>query len=630
MPNNKKFIIDFDSTFTQVEALDILGEISLKNDSKREEKLQAIKDITDGGMEGTVTFRESLEKRVGLLEATKPQIGELVEVLKNKVSKSFQRNKEFFEENAHNIFIISNGFKDFITPIVGEYGIRPENVFANEFIYDSTDKIIDFNRENVLSKNGGKSETIKRLNLEGDIYVIGDGYTDYEIKAAGLANKFYAFTENIYRPKVTSKADHIAPSLDEILYVNKMYKKFSYPKSRINVLLLENVHPTGVELLKQEGYNVEVVSSALSEDELAEKIKNVSVLGIRSKTNVTKKVLENANRLISIGAFCIGTNQIDLETCQEKGIAVFNAPFSNTRSVVELAIAEIIFLMRNMIDKSFAMHQGKWDKSANGSFEIRGKKLGIIGYGNIGAQLSVLAENMGLDVYYYDVIEKLALGNATKINSLDEILAISDVVSLHVDGRKDNKNLINKEKIALMKKGAILINLSRGHVVEIGALKDAILSGHIAGTAVDVFPEEPKNNSEPFVSELKGLPNTILSPHIGGSTLEAQENIARFVPGKIMEYINTGNTYNSVNFPNIQLPFLHDAHRLIHIHLNEPGVLAKINQVLASYEINIVGQYLKTNEKIGYVISDIDKAYSPEMIEEMKSIPGTIRFRVLY
>jgi D-3-phosphoglycerate dehydrogenase len=630
MPSNKKFIIDFDSTFTQVEALDVLGEISLKDDPEKAEKLQAIKHITDLGMEGSLNFRESLERRLEILQASKPQIEELVSALRQKVSKSFQRNKEFLKENAEDIIIISNGFRDFIVPIVSDYGIKPENVFANEFIYDQSGKIRDFDRENILSKNGGKPETIKRLNLEGDVYVIGDGYTDYEIKAFGMANKFYAFTENVERPKVTSKADHVAPSLDEILYINKMNKKFSYPKSRINVLLLENVHPIGVELMKNEGYNVEVISSALNEDELAEKIKNVSVLGIRSKTNVTKKVLENANRLISIGAFCIGTNQIDLETCTEKGIAVFNAPFSNTRSVVEMAIAEIIFLMRNFQDKSLGMHQGKWDKSASGSFEIRGKKLGIIGYGNIGAQLSVLAENMGMDVYYYDVIEKLALGNATKLDSLDELLGTCDVISLHVDGRKDNKNIIDKEKIALMKKGSYLVNLSRGHVVDIKALKEALESGHIAGTAVDVFPYEPKNNDEPFVSELIGMKNTILTPHIGGSTLEAQQNIARFVPGKIMEYINTGNTYNSVNFPNIQLPFLKDAHRLIHIHFNEPGVLAKINQCLAGYNINIVGQYLKTNEKIGYVITDIDKAYSPEVIDAMKQIPGTIRFRVLY
>jgi len=630
MAITKKFIIDFDSTFTQVEALDILGEISLKGDPQKEEKLQAIKDITDQGMEGNLTFRESLERRINLLNATKSQINDLIASLRNKVSKSFQRNKEFFQDNANDIFIISNGFKDFIIPIVAEYGIKKENVFANEFVYDENDNIVDFDRDNLLSKNNGKPETIKQLNLEGDIYVIGDGYTDYEIKASGVANKFYAFTENVNRPKVLAKADHVAPSLDEILYVNKMNKKFSYPKSRINVLLLENIHPIGVELMKQEGYNVEVVSSALSEEELAEKIKSVSILGIRSKTQVTKKVLENANRLMAIGAFCIGTNQIDLEMCLEKGIAVFNAPFSNTRSVVEMAIAEIIFLRRKLFDKSVNMHQGVWDKSADGSFEVRGKKLGIVGYGNIGAQLSVLAENMGMDVHYYDVLEKLALGNATKIDSLDELLETCDIVSLHVDGRKENHLLLDRDRIQKMKKGALLINLSRGHVVEIPALRDALESGHLAGAGIDVFPSEPKNNDEPFDSELLNLPNTILTPHIGGSTSEAQVNIAKFVPGKIMEYINTGNTYNSVNFPNIQLPFLQDAHRLIHIHLNEPGVMAKINQILANHHINIVGQYLKTNEKIGYVITDIDKAYSPEVIDELKNISGTIRFRMLY
>ncbi|MEX2511271.1 MAG: phosphoglycerate dehydrogenase [Cyclobacteriaceae bacterium] len=630
MTVTKKFVIDFDSTFTKVEALDILGAISLNKDPEKDQKLQAIKDITDMGMEGKLTFRESLEKRVSILNANKDQITELVDALSKKVSDSFQRNREFLKENASDIYIISNGFRDFVVPIVTAFGIKPENVFANEFIYDDEGNITGFNKDNPLSKNNGKPETIKKLDLEGDIYVIGDGYTDYEIKASGVANKFYAFTENVHRTSVSSMADHIAPSLDEILYVNKMNKKFSYPKSRINILLLENVHPIGIDLMKNEGYHVEVISSALSEEELTEKIKNVSVLGIRSKTQVTKKVLENATRLISIGAFCIGTNQIDLETCQEKGIAVFNAPFSNTRSVVELAIAEIIFLMRNMLDKTHSMHQGKWDKSASGSFEIRGKKLGIIGYGNIGAQLSVLAENMGLDVYYYDVIEKLALGNATKVESMEVLLNTCDVITLHVDGRKENKLLIDREKLSQMKKGAYLINLSRGHVVDIPALKEALESGHLSGAAIDVFPKEPKNNEEPFESELIGMPNTILSPHIGGSTLEAQQNIARFVPGKIIEYINTGNTYNSVNFPNIQLPFLQDAHRLIHIHMNEPGVMAKINKVLADYKINIVGQYLKTNEKIGYVITDIDKAYSSKVIDELKGISGTIRFRVLY
>lgn len=626
----KYFVIDFDSTFTQVEALDVLAEISLEGHPEKEQRIQKIKNITDVGMSGELTFRESLEQRLELLDAHKNDLGPLVDKLKKQVSKSFKRNKEFFDKHADRIFIISNGFRDFIVPIVSEYHVKPENVFANSFEFDESGKIIGYDRENALSSNNGKVEQLKRLNLQGDVYVIGDGYTDYEIKAAGLANKFYAFTENVERENILKKADHITPSLDEFLYLNKMNTAISYPKNRITVLLLENIHPRAIELMKHEGYNVEVYPAGLDEDELCEKIKNVSILGIRSKTQVTAKVLESANRLIAIGAFCIGTNQIDLDACLRKGVAVFNAPFSNTRSVVEMAIAEIIVLMRRLFDRSTAMHQGQWDKSAKGSFEIRGKNLGIIGYGNIGAQLSVLAESLGLVVFYYDVEEKLALGNARKCSSLQELLELSDIVSLHVDGRPENKNMIGAREFGWMKDNVIFLNLSRGHVVDIAALKENIESGKVAGTAVDVFPEEPKSNDEEFVSELRNLPNTILSPHVGGSTIEAQENIAGFVPNKIMDYINTGSTSNSVNFPNLQLPTLKNAHRLIHIHENMPGILARINQVLADHDVNIVGQYLKTNEIIGYVITDIDKEYDQELIKALRKIDHTIKFRVLY
>ncbi|QSE96601.1 phosphoglycerate dehydrogenase [Fulvivirga lutea] len=628
--NKKYFIIDFDSTFTQVEALDILGEISLKDAPDKKERLEKIKSITDQGMNGSFSFRESLEQRIEILQAHKSHLPKLIEELRKLVSKSFQRNTDFFKAHADNVFIMSNGFKDFIVPIVSEYHIQPENVYANDFEFDSAGNIVGFNKDNVLSSNNGKVEQLRSLELKGDIYVIGDGYTDYEIKAAGLANKFYAFTENVERNNVTEKADHVAPSLDEFLYLNNLNTAISYPKNRINVLLLEGVHPKAIELMKYEGYNVEVYPAGLDEDELVKKIKNVSILGIRSKTQVTKKVLDNAKRLISIGAFCIGTNQIDLEECLKKGIAVFNAPFSNTRSVVEIAIAEIIVLMRKLFDRSAAMHEGQWDKSAKGSFEIRGKSLGIIGYGNIGAQLSVLAESLGLNVLYYDVEEKLALGNATKCDSLEDLLKRSDIVSLHVDGRKENQDIIGANEFNLMKDGVIFINLSRGHVVDLQALKANVESGKVAGCAVDVFPEEPKSNDEEFMSELRGLPNTILTPHIGGSTMEAQENIAAFVPNKIMDYINTGGTTNSVNFPNLQLPKLQNAHRLIHIHHNMPGILAKINNVLADHAINIVGQYLKTNETIGYVITDIDKEYDNELIRELRQIEHTIKFRVLY
>ncbi|APG59036.1 phosphoglycerate dehydrogenase [Christiangramia salexigens] len=630
MENKRHFVIDFDSTFTQVEALDVLGEISLENNPNKSQKLQELKDLTDLAMEGKLAFRESLEKRLKILEAHKNSIPELIERLKDKVSVSFVRNEEFFSEYQDRIYIISNGFKEIIVPIVKELGVREENVYANSFVFDEQGNISGFDQDNVLSSNNGKVELLKQLDLKGDVYVIGDGYNDYEIKAAGLANKFYAFTENIERSDILDKADHITPSLDEFLYLHKMNKAISYPKNRIKVLLLENVHSDAVAIMKNEGYNVTTIAGALDEDELAEKIKDVSVLGIRSKTQLTAKVLENANRLISVGAFCIGTNQIDLEACLKKGVAVFNAPFSNTRSVVELAIGEIILLMRNLPDRIAEMHKGEWNKSAKGSYEVRGKKLGIVGYGNIGAQLSVVAEAIGFDVYYYDLVEKLALGNATKCSSLKELMSQVDIVTLHVDGRPENKNMIGDKQFGWMKEGSYFLNLARGHVVDVESLKKNLESGKIKGAGVDVFPKEPKTNQEEFESPLRGLPNLILTPHIGGSTEEAQVNIGNFVPGKIINYINTGSTTNSVNFPNLQLPILENAHRLIHIHHNKPGIIAHINRILAAHDINIVGQYLKTNETIGYVITDIDKEYDADVITELKDIQGTIRFRVLY
>ena len=627
---SKYFIIDFDSTFTKVEALDLLGEISLANSEHKDEKLQKIKEITDHGMDGGMSFRESLIRRLELLEARRKHLGELVEALKIRVSKSFHRNSEFFKEHADRIYILSNGFKEFIVPIVTEYGVKEEHVFANSFKFDEQDNIIGFDEENILSRNSGKAEQIQRLQLAGEVYVIGDGYTDYEIKEAGLAHKFYAFTENVTRNKVMEKADHVAPSLDEILYVNKMNKAISYPKNRIKVLLLENIHAQAAARLQEEGYQVELYDGGMDEEELSERIRKVSVLGIRSKTQLTAKVLENARRLLAVGAFCIGTNQIDLEACLKKGIPVFNAPYSNTRSVVELAVAQIIMLLRKIPERSKEMHLGKWQKSAQGSYEIRGKKLGIVGYGNIGSQLSVLAENMGMEVYYYDLVEKLALGNVRRCTSLDQLLALSDVVSLHVDGRPSNRKFFGKECLSKMKPGAALINLSRGFIVDVDALREYLDNGHLVGAAVDVFPEEPRTNKDPFISSLIGAPNTILTPHIGGSTQEAQENIGNFVPGQIIEYVNTGSTSNSVNFPQLLLPTLENAHRLMHIHHNTPGILAKMNQIFATHNINIVGQYLKTNESIGYVITDIDKQYSDELINELKTIEHTIRFRVLY
>jgi D-3-phosphoglycerate dehydrogenase len=627
---NKFFIIDFDSTFTRGEALDELALISYAGKPNANQIQEKIKSVTDQAMSGRLSFSESLQIRVGLLNANRLHLEQLVETLKNKISESFIRNRDFLMAFSPQIRIVSSGFKEFIVPIVSDFGIDEANVFANTFTFDEEGWITGYDETNYLSQEKGKVKLLSELQLPGEVYVLGDGYTDYEIREAGLANKFFAFTENVERDLVISLADHKSASLEEFLYDNRLPMNISYPKSRISVLLLENIHPHAATLFRSEGYQVETFHGSMDEDELCEKIKNVSILGIRSKTILTNKVLRNANKLIAVGAYCIGTNQVDLETCLKKGIAVFNAPYSNTRSVVELAIGEMILLTRKIVEKSNQMHAGQWDKSARESFEVRGKKLGIIGYGNIGTQVSVIAEALGMQVYFYDVVDKLALGNARKCHNLNQLLEISDIISVHADGRKSNHHLIGEKEFARMKDGVVFLNLARGHLVDIPALAAAIQSGKVRGAGLDVFPEEPKNNLEQFSNELQGLPNVLLSPHIGGSTEEAQFNIADYVPGKITEYINTGSTYMSVNFPEIQLPELANAHRLIHCHENVPGILAKINQVLAGHNINIVGQYLKTNAIIGYVITDIDKEYSKKVIQDLKAIEGTIRFRVLY
>ena len=375
---------------------------------------------------------------------------------------------------------------------------------------------------------------------------------------------------------------------------------------------------------------MEVIKRSLDENELIEKIKDVHILGIRSKTQVTKKVLAHASKLLAVGTFCIGTKQVDLNECLKRGVAVFNAPYSNTRSVVELALGEMIMLMRSTFARSTEMHNKVWSKTAAGSQELRGKNLGIIGYGNIGAQLSVLAEALGMKVFYYDVVEKLALGNAVKCETLKELYKKSDVISVHVDDHANNKNLIGKKDFAMMKDQVVFINLSRGFVVDIKALAEALKSGKVKGAAVDVFPVEPKENKSVFESELQGIPNVILTPHVGGSTMEAQRDIADFVPKRLMDYVNTGNSFESVNFPNIRLPLQQNSHRFLHVHRNVSGIMAEINNVLAKFDLNIEGQYLKTNEEIGYLITDVNKNYPDEVVEALKNIPNTVKFRVLY
>ncbi len=625
----RKYVFDFDSTLTRVEALDVLAEMTLQGNPKRDEIVKEIQKITNLGIDGDISFTESLERRIRLLNANKADLQNLVAELRQKISRSIASNKEFFHEYSEDIYVISCGFKEFIDPIVEEYNIPSDRVYANTFRFDEEGNIIGFDETNVLAAHNGKIECLKRLDLDGEVQVIGDGYSDYVMREAGIAHKFFAYTENVHREKAASNADHVAPNLDEFLFVNDLPRNLSYPKNRIKILLLENVHPAAFQNLSEEGFSVELVKHSLSEDELIERLKGVHVLGIRSKTQVTKKVLDAANKLMVIGAFCIGTTQIDLEYSRKKGVVVFNAPYSNTRSVVELAVGHIIMLMRNIFTRSSEIHNGEWNKTASNSREVRGKNLGIVGYGNIGKQMSVLAEAIGMRVYYYDVADQLALGNAVKCNSLEDLLSVSDVVTLHVDDNKANKNFIGEREINQMKDGAMLINLSRGFVVDIDALAAALKSGKLGGAAVDVFPVEPAGNGA-FETPLQGLPNVILTPHIGGSTEEAQRDIAEFVPNKIMDYMNSGTTVDSVNFPNIRLPKQNKSHRFLHIHKNVPGIMAKINEVLAKYGLNITGQYLSTDPEVGYVITDLDREYDKEVVKELKNVENTIKFRVLY
>ena len=625
----RKYVFDFDSTLTRVEALDVLAEITLAGNSDRGEIIKKIQAITNLGIDGDISFTESLERRIKLLKARKDDLKPLVAELRNKISKSIEANKEFFEKYADDIYVISCGFKEFIDPIVKEYNIPSDRVYANTFEFDVEGKIIGFDADNVLASHNGKIECLRRLNLEGEVQVIGDGYSDYVMREAGIADKFFAYTENVHREKAANNADYITPNMDEFLFVNDLPRNISYPKNRIKVLLLENVHTDAFDNLSDDGFSVELLTHSIPEEELIEKIQGVHVLGIRSKTQVTQKVLDAANKLLVVGAFCIGTTQIDLEYAKKKGVVVFNAPYSNTRSVVELAIGEIIMLTRSIFPRSTEIHAGSWQKTAAGSREVRGKNLGIVGYGNIGKQLSILAEAMGMRVYYYDIEDSLALGNAKRCGTLEDLLNVSDVVTLHIDDNPANKNFIGEREINQMRDGALLVNLSRGFVVDIQALVKALKNGKLGGAAIDVYPKEPASNGE-FKTELQGLNNVILTPHIGGSTEEAQRDIADFVPNKIMNYINTGNTVDAVNFPNIRLPKQNKSHRFLHIHKNVPGIMAKINAVLADYALNISGQFLSTDSEVGYVITDLDKEYNKDVIKALKKVENTIKFRVLY
>ncbi len=407
--------------------------------------------------------------------------------------------------------------------------------------------------------------------------------------------------------------------------------KTSLDKSKIKFLLLEGVSQTAIDTLQAAGYtNIEYHKKALPDAELKQAIRNAHFVGIRSRTQLKADIFAAAEKLIAVGCFCIGTNQVDLKAATEHGIVVFNAPYSNTRSVAELVIAEAILLLRRIAEKNAAAHRGQWQKSADGAFEIRGKTLGIVGYGSIGMQLSVIAESLGMKVCFTDVVAKLPLGNAIQKANIDELLACSDIVSLHVPENKSTKMMIGARELGLMKKGGILINAARGTVVDIDALAAALGSGHLGGAAIDVFPVEPRSNDDEFISPLRAFDNVFLTPHIGGSTQEAQENIGLEVAEKLVRYSDTGTTTTSVNFPEVALPSHPGKHRLLHVHRNVPGVMMAINKIFSENNINISGQYLQTVENVGYVVIDVDQDTSEIALEKLRQVEGTIRTRVLF
>jgi len=537
-------IFDFDSTLVDFETLEALADLALADSPQAEATRAEIAALTDQAMAGDLAFGEALRRRLALLPLTRDHVQSLAERAPDRLTASVRRNLNFFQQHKGRVVILSGGFREVIAPVAELLGVSPDRVLCNDLIYDADGRVTGVDDANPLSHADGKPAVIHALNLSGRVVMVGDGWNDAEVKLAGAADAFYAFTEVARRPSVIEVADAEAASLDEVLHAEGLSGRWSFPRSRMKMLLLENIHPVAVERLEEAGYSVETMKGALDEDDLIAAIKGVHVLGIRSKTTVSRRVLEEADRLMAVAAFCIGTNQIDLEAAADHGVAVFNAPYSNTRSVVELAIGLMIVLMRDVPDKSAAMHVGKWNKSATGSKELRGKTLGIVGYGAIGSQLSVLAENLGMRVLFYDLSERLA--------------------------------------------------------------------------------------SDPFESPLQGLKNMILTPHIGGSTEEAQEAIAEFAAERLLGYLNRGDTTFSVNLPNVQLAEVSGAHRILHIHRNQPGVLAELNRALAAAGLNILGQHLKTDERTGYVITDVDRDYDPEALRTLKTVPGTLKFRTLH
>lgn len=645
MINN--IIFDFDSTIINAEGVDLILQHALQraDEQNRRERMQKLYDLTCLATIGEIALGDALHQRFALAEVTRADIeavaAGIVETINPKVSETFAA----LQAAGKRIFVFSSSFDELVRPVTRMLHVDDDHVFTNQLIYDFSGRVIGFNEKNPLFLSVGKGFLAEQLKndgrLPGATAVVGDGTSDLSIRRNNVAQMFVFFAGPRPHEEIRRQADFTIDRFDHLLplffseqelsneRINVLYKLNGIEPQieRPAILLLENIHEEAVKKFKGVGKHLQTQKGALQAADLIRQADGIQVLGIRSQTQVDASVIAGLPGLWVIGAFCIGTNQVDLQAAANAGIPVFNAPYSNTRSVAELVVGEIIMLMRRVFEKSQAAHQGQWMKSAVGCTEIRGKTVGIVGYGHIGSQVSVLLENLGMSVLFHDIVDKLPLGNARKADHLDELLSSADVVTLHVPDTPETRGMIGRQQLQQMRPGSFLINSSRGQVVDLPALRQALDAGHIGGAAIDVFPQEPNQPNDHFQSPLQGSRNVILTPHVGGSTLEAQVNIANYVSDKLLRFLHTGATAGSINFPEVEMPRVPNTHRILHIHHNVPGVLAKINIVFARRNINVEGQMLQTRGNIGYLVVDVDQQVSDQVLDLMGHITETIKVR---
>jgi D-3-phosphoglycerate dehydrogenase / 2-oxoglutarate reductase len=642
----KNIIFDFGSIIIDNDGIDLVIKAALKrnNDVEYAQKMAKLHKIAGKAHNGEIPLGDFLRSSFALTTVTQDDIRTVTSLIADRISPQVLETIGGLQQRGKNIFIFSSNFEEVVRPVTTSLEIPPENVFANQLLYDNEGRVIGFNENNPLFLSVGKVFLAEQLRIEGVLdertAIVGNSNTDLAIRKSNNATMFVFFSPKDSLTDMRNQADFVVDRFDQLMPLFCTDEELSNETAEAyavaingkqivipHIILLENIHKNALEHLSKQDFTIESFKSAWSEDEICEKAVNAHALGIRSKTRITRKHFECLSNLWAIGAYCIGINQIDLHGASNAGIPVFNAPYSNTRSVAELVAGQIIMLMRRVFEKSSAAHQGRWLKSAQGCNEVRGKTVGIIGYGHIGSQVSVLLEVLGMSVIFHDIVDKLPLGNAKRAASLDDLLQRSDIVTLHVPDTELTRGMIGKNELENIKAGSFLINSSRGRVVDLDALAQIIMNNHLAGAAIDVYPDEPSHPDDMFSSPLQGLDNVILTPHIGGSTEEAQINIAHYVSTKLTNFLLTGSTIGAVNFPEVDLARVEGTHRILHIHRNVPGVLAKINSVLSRRNVNIEGQILQTRGEIGYLLVDIDRHVSDHVLDLLRHISETIKVR---